>query len=286
MILIQQDCNDFGNIGTTAARLGETELPLNLSMIDDDIRKLEVMRGNPHNSRDKMNINNIINYLKRLKSRVNEEGNYKFTWCFEDFSLCSYPLDLKCFGEYKVLTTDYIELKGSALVKADYHDVFETIAFDMMYRDLDHTMQEIEDKLSNIGMATITPVSTLISLMDGESPLRLSKILRIGDSPYASSDGKLSWDYFSTAADEAFTSGKYCDCVSRSVDVAIVHLVRDIIDKFNENNIKFKICALNETGLYFIIDESSKSNIQRVFDSAIVRAFGRKFEVRPKVTVF
>lgn len=286
MILIQQDCNDFGNIGSTVAKLGETELPLNLGMIDDDIKKLEVMRCNPHNSRDKQNINNIINYLKRLKSKIDDEGNYKFTWCFEDFSICSYPLDLRCIDEYKILATDYIELQSSALVKVDYHDVFEAIAFDMMYRDLDHTMEEIEDKLSDIGIATITPVSKLIDLMDGESPLRLSKVLRIGDSPYASDDGKLSWDYFSTAADEAFTSHKYCDCVGRSVDVAIVHLVKDIIDKFNEKSIKFKICALNETGLYFMVDETYKSNVQKVFDSVIVRAFGRKFEVQPKVTVF
>lgn len=284
MISIKQGYVDLIGIDALLYKYGETNLELNKALINEDIAKLKKLHATPYNKRDKKNLELIEKYLSRLSTKIDETNTFNFTWMYENFKLTAYPFDLKHFVAYNIKATDYIELNEYSLVKVNYNKVFEIMAFDMMYRDLGITTELMEEKLYDIGITTIVP-SEMITSIFNDSALTLSKILKIEDSPYASDNGKLSWDYF-CVLEEAFTSKEYKDCVGKSVDIAIAIISKSIINNFIKENIKFKICALNEDGLYFLISDYENKNLDNVFESVVVRAFGRNFEVKPEVTIF
>jgi hypothetical protein len=212
-------------------------------------------------------------------------------WKLEHWKLISDPIELYSFDPYNIRLTDYITLDDNKLIKIDYKDAFELIAFEMMHRDMGFDTWDIDDKLSDIGIASIANAKVVLDIMD-DSALYCSKIYKIGDSQYATKDGEMSWDYFGTAYDKdetAFTSGRYLECVNRSIDMVICLITRSLIENFTSNSVKFDICALNEDGIYFLVDDT-KVNINNIIsntvESVIVRVFGRKFEVKPKITIF
>lgn len=289
MILIQQGMTDIGNLGSLVSKVSDTEIKLNTEIITEDIHKIENMMASAKNKSDKANMEGIVKYLKKLRSKVDSSGNFQFTWMLDKWKVRAYPFELRHFEPYKVQATDYIELNGSSIVKIDYRNVFEIIAFDMMYRDLGYDLEDIEKQLEHVGIAAVVGDNQIMPIMDGDSPVDLSKVFKMGDSPYASADCKMSWDYFGTAAlpgEEAFDTGRYRDCVGRSIEFAICLILKELIERFNDNSLKFRICALNEDGLYFMVDNLNSVDIYNIIDSVVVRAFGRRFEVKPNIIVF
>ena len=157
----------------------------------------------------------------------------------------------------------------------------------MMYRDLGYTLEEIEKDLKDIGISTIYGSDRLYQYL-GDEALKLSKIFKIGDSQYASEDGKMAWDYFFTAIDEGsgFDSGYYREAVNRSIDVAIILIVKNLIENFTTEGIKFQLLCAIEDGIFLSINKLASLNIEDVIESAVIRTFGRKFEVVPKIEIF
>ena len=288
MVLLRQ--NDYELTGLTQAiqKLGTVEIDLNKQIIEEDLIKLSKLRQSPKNETDLNNIDNISKYLKRLRSRISMNGKYHITWLYEDWQIKCYPLSLIDFKEYNIKASDYINITQNKLVKIDYSEAYQIIAFDMMFRDLGYTDASIEKDLEDIGLTVISPSSRIQSYID-EDALRLSKVFKIGNSPYANFDGSLSWDYFYTAMDDGkpFYSKKYRDCVERSVNVAISIIVKSLLDNFNSFNIDFRPCTFTEEGFYIFVDSSmSKEKLKSLLDNVIVRSFGRKFEVKPKIELF
>lgn len=288
MILLKQGGANFDGYGYLVSKFAETNLKLNENIINDDIIKMQKLLANgAFNKSDKSNIKGIITYLTKLRSKITN-GVYQFTWMFEEFRTRAYPFDLRQFEEYKVNAVDYIELDSRSLIKADYSEVFEIIAFEMMYRDLGLTMKEMEDNLAHIGIATVVDSIELTKFIE-EPALKLSQVLRIGDCPYASQDGSLAWDYFglkATCSNNAFTSGKYKDCVGLSINIAISLINKSILENLIDRSDGVDICALNSNGFYYRIKGIDELDIKSIFEPVIVRAFGRKFEVKPKITIF
>lgn len=291
MILLQQDSSsNFGNYGALLNKCGDTEISLNIGMLSEDIRKVQHMLSNSNNKGDIANLEKILKYLKKLRDRIDSNGKYQFTWMLEKWKSRVYPLELKHFNEFNIKATDYIEIGADSLVQINFKDVFEIIAFEMIYRDYGYDLPDIEKELADIGVVTISSADRILDIFKTEdmTPIQCSQIYKIGDSPYSTFNGKLSWDYFNTAASDgdAFSSGRYKECVERSINVGIDIIAKSIIEKFNDSNIQFKICAMNEDGLYFMMKPSDARKVQNIIDSVVVRAFGRKFEVKPKITIF
>lgn len=287
MITLKQGAYDLGQLNNLLLKCNESEIELNSAMIDEDIAKLKRKLASPLNRNDKKNMEVITNYLNTLNKYAKTGESYLMTWSIDKWAFKCSPVDLKHFTPYNIRATDYINISSSKLVHIDYRDVYEIIAFDMMYRDLDETMKSMEEKLRDIGVATVVPSSRLTKLIE-DSPLDFSKFMRIGSSSYASVDAKISWDYFGTTynSGESFSSKCYAECVGRSVDVAQLLIAKMILTVFNEQGFEFRICAINEEGFYFLIDNLGSVDINSVLESVVVRAFGRKFEVTPKVKVF
>lgn len=290
MISIAQGSVDLGGYLAELTRLNGEAVCLNPKMIEDDIHKVEVYsKEKSVNSNDARNMKKIIKYLNVLLNAVNPINHqFVLSWEVNNKRTVSESVGLLHFPDYKVQTTDYIELGDKSLIRMDYRDVLEIIAFDMMYRDLGYSFQDMEEALKDVGIVAITPAARLLGLLD-ESPVSLSKHLRIGDSPYATCDGKMAWDYFGLAEQDgssAFSSGRYIDCVGYSLDVALSIINMHILKTLHSANITVGLCAINENGIYYLADKLSSQKVADTADSVVVRAFGRRFEVIPKVEIF
>ena len=297
MINIQQDSFSAGAISNLISKYGETQLKLNIQSIESDIDKAtKMLRHGRYDAGDRKVLRAVIKYLKRLETHINTDCEYNLSWRYEDFGIRAYPVPLRHFiinGVKEFQSTDYIELNDMHIIGADYSKLFEAITYELMYRDLGKTFDEVEEELSDCGIVAIYPYSRLAEVMgsnDGEM-IDIGKVFRIGDSPYATKDGKLSWDYFGTAylpGEKAFDSGLYNECVTRSINVASVILTRVIINNCISNKINFNICSIGEGGFYFMVDKPDIDDnlLEELLPSATVRVFGRQFEVCPNRTIY
>lgn len=286
MIQLKQNQYNFGNIQNILQKYGMTELKIDSSLIEDDILRMKRMINNAKNKSDEKNIKNIIKYLDTLKSKINEDEKYEITWILDKFTIKGYPINIKNINEYGIRPCEYVELENKQrFIRIDYSNVFQCIAFEMMYKDFGYSFDEIEEELKDIGISVINPIDRIQKYLD-ENALKYSKVLRIGDSSYASDDGKLAWDYFYSAWNEKkqFTGGNYKDPVNRSIDIAIVIITKSILNNFIAKHIDFKICSLGEDGLYFIV-EGNDEDIAGCIENCTVRAFGRKFEAKPSLEI-
>ena len=160
------------------------------------------------------------------------------------------------------------------------------IAIEMMHRDLGETFGSMEERLADIGITLINPADILTDVFKDESVLELSKICRIENSQYSMFSGKKSWDYFGTMMDKPYITGYYRDCVGKSVDVANTIIIRNILNKSVNMKLDLKLCAYDDTEMCFICEDPNLVLDKDIFESVVIRAFGRQFEVNPVVKVF
>lgn len=260
---------------------------IDCNAIQHDLDKLNNMNGRT-NKIDRDNIKAIKKYLYKIAEYIDSNDSIQLKWSVKNNRLTSEPIELIHLNPYGIKATDYVNVGKSKLVHADYREVLEIIAFEMMFRDLGETHKSIEEKLINVGITTLEPSNVLTQFIDG-SPLDYSKFMKIGDSPYATIDGKMSWDYFSSSTkngDKAFTSGMYRECVGRSVDIANMIIMKNVVNNLNINKAKYGLCAINEDGIYMVINNADSIDMSSIFESVSVRAFGRMFEVVPNIEIF
>lgn len=281
MIQIQQDMPDVV-IESLINKNSEVQIDIDIDSIKSDIKTLEEKLKAPLSRTDKKNIKEVKEYLGKVLNRV-VDGKLDILWNVDKYILKTYPVELMHIPEYNIEMTDYISVpvESGHLVRVDYRDVLEIIAIEMMYRDLDETMESMELKLENIGITGIYPSIELTKYFD-ESVVNLSKIFKISNSPYCTSDMN-SFEYFGK---KTFKSRHYRDNVGYSIKHALTILTQSILDKLVTSNIDFKLCSVSDSGIYFITEESDVDIDSLLNESAVVRAFGRRFEVKPKVTVF
>lgn len=281
MIQIQQDMPDVTGLESIINRFGEVQISIDTDSVKLDIETLDNKLKTPLSRIDKKNIKEVKEYLERFLKRASD-CKLELLWSLDKFILKTYPIEIIHIPEYNIEMTDYISVNNGHLVRVDYKDVLEIIAIEMMYRDLDETLSSMEDKLENIGITGIYPSIELTKHFE-ESSLKLSKIFKISNSPYCTSDSKTSFEYFGK---KEFNSTHYRDNVGYSVKHALAIITQSVLNKLLSSNIDFKLCSVSDSGIYFITSYSDADIDKIINESAVVRAFGRRFEVKPKVTVF
>lgn len=280
MINIQQDTADISGVEQLLNKNGDINLTLDIDEIEKDINIL--MEKEPISRVDKKNINSVIAYLDNLIKRA-DGNNILLTWIMEDGLLKSYPVEFIHIPEYNIEMTDYIHINNGYLVRVDYKNVYNIIALDMIYRDLGESMESMETKLDNLGITGIYPDNELLKYFD-ENIYELSKQLKISDSPYASKDKKNNIEYFGR---KRFDGKYYRDMVEYSIKHALTIITKSILFKLSGFNIDFKLFSISDSGVYFITTYEDKKLVEStVSESIVVRAFGRKFEVKPRITMF
>lgn len=286
MVTIQQD-SKTNELSSLLAKYGSTSMDFNIKAITEDINRLKEELNKENLSRfnnkkiEKKNLNNIIDYLERI-IRKSDKGAINVNWVVDKHIIKSYPIEMKSIPEYRIDTTDYINLQSEKIVYLDYSELADIIAFEIMYRDLDETHKSIEDKLSDIGIISVTD-SKILTKHFSESPYKLSKILHISDSAYLKSGNEKIVDYF---GNKEFKADGYREVVSNSCLSAMSIIVESLLKK-QCTNLKFKICGVFETGIYLMIDrELNKYSKEMLLESVYIRTFGRKLEVKPKIQLY
>ena len=280
MIQIKQDNYSVGGVEQSILKNNSFDVCINTDLLDSDISKLTEKARFPLSKYDKSNIKRAINYLSRLKEASFDSKVY-ITWSLDGYILRSTPIKFIHIPEYSIEMTDYIVPDTEGMIRVEYTDMIKIIAIEMMYRDLGETFQSMEHKLSDIGITSVVNCYELLKYFD-EDVYMLSKSLKIGDSPYRSSDGKISTEYFGRVE---FNTGRYRECVEYSIQHALTIIFGKLAEGFNENNIHFKVYSISDSGIYISVDKRDKAK-EILDECVVVRAFGRQFMVSPKITVF
>ena len=289
MITIQQTGCSMTGLGDLVSRYSRAKLSMNEVAIRDDIEKLrDKLKTNGIAKQHHKNIQQIIKYLERLIMEIDDEGNLELTWKYTKGKLSCSPISLANCQPYNIRATDYINTGDETLTLIDYKDVYEIIAFEMMHRDLGETHESMEEHLKDIGVLSISPANKITDLFDGESPVSMSRYMRIGSSPYATDNGKLSWDYFYSAGGEqtAFKSHTYKECTDRTFDIITLILTKSILSNLFKCGVTAEVCAVDTDGMFILTDKDISSSLGKYLDTVVVRVFGRKFEVCPKIRTF
>ena len=292
MISIQQDKCNLDRTNLVLSKLSGSTVLVNVEMIEADLSRLKSMEKSAFNKYDKRNIAYIKKELYRIAENIDLDNpviTLDFHFDMSKYRIVSEPVEFNHYNIYNIKTTDYIVSGKNKIMHIDYSNVFKIILFEMMYREFGYTLKSMEEILKHIGIVTVVSDSEIMSCIP-ENIVNLSKSMSITDSPYATVDHKMAWDYFShISLDEsvkAFTSGYYRDCTTRSINLANTIIVRDMAEALEKSNIDFGIISVNEDGLYISINNEDEDIVKENIDSISVRAFGRKFEVKPKIKVY
>lgn len=296
MISLKQDTMDIGGLVSILNRYGDTEVKLNLELLNADYEKYSALSVDKTKSKvDRKNFGAIAKYLLKIKNKADVNGVYQMTWMYEHYKVKAYPVSLGYSPAFRFTAVDYIEPHGGKLVSVSYADVFKIIAFDMMYRDYDCKLSDIENDLKSCSIMAPNPAHIIMDVIKkythDEDIVTMASAMRIGNSPYATPDCAMAWDYFGTAhrnGEKAFECKYYHDAVYRSLDVANAIIVSNILSKFISYNISFKICGVDTENMYFIVgnDAVTDNNKASIFEPVTVRTFGRLFEVKPVINFF
>ena len=285
MITIKQDLK-LGDLNSTLIKNGDTILSLNSQAIKDDIDKYterynKCIKSGIVGSKHAKNIKSIIEYLKKLYKKA-EKGTVSVSWGVHNNIVKSFPIEIKTVPEYKLYTTDYINVEEEKLVYVDYTEVADIIAFELMNRDLGETHESIEEKLKNIGIVAIYDSNELTKFFK-DSPYKLSKIFKIGKSTYEVPGTNTIVDYF---GNKKFDSDKYMGVVGYSCKCAMTLILEDTLHRCIDRNLKVKVVGISDTGIYYLTDHDDSYIKNILKNNVYVRTFGRKFEVVPDIQVF
>lgn len=284
MIKIQQGFK-LDNLNVTLAKCKTFSFGLNTSEIQSDIDRMQKNLDSIPNKRncgfEYKNLHTIINYLTDLHKR-SLRGTITTNAILDNGIIKFYPVEIMSYPEYDIYAADYIQLTNEVMIHVEYKQLADIIAFELMCRDLGETSDSIEDKLKDIGIIKIHNCEELTKYFE-DSPYQLSKILRVGESPYLNSNKKMIYDYFGNV----FKADRYYEVVRSSCRYAMSFVVESILSKIVPIGLKVHIASVDETGIYLVADKSVEQTITRIVSESVnVRSLGRQFEVQPSITVF
>lgn len=283
MILIQQDATDVQRAALLAARGREPSIHIDTKAVEDDLASIEEKLARPISKYDKKNLEAVKELLERFIGML-DSSNAGLSWELDGSVLRAKPIELLSLPEYSIEMTDYISSRNGKVVRIDYSKVLEVIAVELMYKDLGETTASMEEKLSGLGVAGVYPAYELLKHFDGDNLLHLSRVLKVGRSGYSTLNGRETYEYF---GQRKFTGREYRNCTEYSYKHALTIIVQKIITDFISKNIDFKLAGLNESGIYFITEEKDNQKLIDILcESVGVKALGRRFEVKPKITIF
>jgi len=280
--------NDFEN-GNKFDTSDVISIHVSKDMITKDINKLTSMKENIKSSKDKTNIDTLIKYLKNIINKLSDDNSIDICWVEDDKEIVrTYPISIINEKAYGIDSCNFMELDDKQkLVEIDTTELADIIAFEFMYRDLCETHDSIEDLLKECGIIGYEDSSILTNFFkeNGDNIFELSKVMMVGETPYYSFDDQKIIDYFHT---KKFDSKKYKDVVAYSCKYANFIIINRMIKNANTLKIGIKPIMLTPTCIAFMLNNVDDNiDIHKgIIEDISIRAFGRKFIVKPNVSVF
>lgn len=283
MVTIKQDVPlDKQKAGNLFNKLSSSQFTFNTQLIKDDLARLNKLLTGDISDIRKNNIELTTSYLKRLLAKA-EKGDIKLSWVYHDNKLSSHPIEMASIKNLSVESVDYITIKQGKMVYVDYIKMCNLIAYEIMYKDYGDSFSTLENKLSNLGIITVYPYTTLENIVPNDV-YDMSKVMKVEESPYLMHGDSGMCTYFGA---EVRDKTYYRDVVDISCREAILIILTSLLLKLQDLSIKFNLCGLSDSGFYLLLDCSDEYNIEHlVKENVIVRAFGRKFEVEPSVQIY
>lgn len=285
MIELIQSKSNMLEISNLITKVSEISLHVNKELIESDIERLKKELNETNNKFNILNIKALIKYLKKILKYTNEDSVFEIGWNIDKDNLpCTYPL--KLFNEplYKVDVCNYIELDDNEhIVEIDTTEVADIIAFEIMFKDLGETHDSIEHLLRYSSVVGLESSSTLTDFFNenGDKVYELSKSMKIGETPYYSPELNKVHDYFHS---KTFKTSEYREVVKYSCTYASAIIANNIVKNATHNGLDIKMLMVNDTQISFIIN-TDIDNCNKLLDEIYVRAFGRKFVVKPKISL-
>lgn len=289
--LTQRDSlNDFEN-GDRFDTNDVITLHISKDMVNKEIKKLTSMKNNKvMNTIDGKNIEKLIKYLKNILNKLNEEDNsIEICWVHDDDDIIhTYPISFINEKAYGIDSCNFIEVDDKQkLVEIDTTDLADIIAFEFMYKDLCETHESIEYLLKNCGIVGYEDSAILTDFFksNNDNIFELSKSMMIGETPYFSYEDCRIIDYFNT---KRFDSKRYSPVVEYSCKYANFIIMNRMIKNANALKIGIKPIMVTPTCIAFMLNDVD-DNIdihKNIIEDISIRAFGRKFVIKPNVNVF
>lgn len=284
MIMIKQDSQvDRAKLPGLLDKFGNTPIKLDLQLIQDDVIKLDTIYGEKATSKlRRENINRTKRYLASLARH--SEKPIELKWALRGNEILSAPIEVRKIPQFGIQTTDYITLdSGNKLLSYNFSKVLDIIAFEITHRDFGFSTEAVEKELSHISSVMAYSCDELNSLMEW-SEYRYSITMMIGDSPYMSADKKTVRDYFGNPLD---TDKYYRSVIESSREIAVDIIVQNLLGRAQQKRLQVYLAGVYEDSIYFIVPDSvAEVATQDFMESVVIRAFGRKFEVPPRIQLY
>lgn len=291
MISIKQNTS-FNKTGLEKVleTLGSTVLVLDTQSIDDDIQKLRKRIQDGKASRmDMININKIVKYLEKLKTKVLPSNNsVRIAWGIQDNTVVSSNASIKQFKRYGIQAIDYIiPTEGNYIVTVNYSELLDAIALEMVHRDIGMETTDIEEALKEINIFGINDIQILKELEIFEDGLfEDAKGMKVEDSIYNGEKGLISYFGWNVGKEET-----YKKAMEDTARIATNIILKEVLDRVAVNirahhdGLKqFKLIGVYEDGFSFMVDDMSV--LGDVIESVAIRIFGRTFEIKTKINKY
>ena len=251
----------------------------NLSCKDDLVSKLstiDIIKETIHNNDDSDSNVDVSVYVadnKNLKFYPNK-------FMFEDES----DIDLsKCLGD------------GLCAVNVNLIDIANIIAYELVHEDLCETFESMEKKLQDVGVGKVHEADKITKWFNDEDILKIAKELLIGDSPYADYDSHFINDYFNVNRFPIYTNNSisssrvnkhnhYKEVIEYSCKHAMSIIICSIIKTIARSEMNVVVTGYDEYTICAVVSDNDKEEFPKILNDIVIRAFGRKFRVEPKIT--
>lgn len=279
-MIIKQKDTVASNLNQKLTKLGHRRLDIKLEELESLENTIQSMMKRAQKRR-KESLKKILSSIRSITTNC-RNGTIPILWYCNDGLVWQYPVDLANYPEDGIDCMDYIiRPNNSMAIRVHYSQLVNTIAFEMMYKDLGYTHKQIEEKLYDVSIINQNPVKILMDIIGDEEPYKLSKMYKIQKSSYRSEDDNVIFDYFQNTA---FYTDYYSKPVEYSCRQAIAFILDSMLDSLKEYNVPFTLCAMDDNSMTFIIDKGKQNEFVKIATEPVaIRAFGRSFNTTATV---
>ena len=275
-------------------KLVEFEVEADVAKVKADIEKLKKLKSDVKNRINEKNIDICIKELERLEKLIDKETHkIEIGWSTKDGLAYSYPFNMITDRGYEIDCEKYFKAgEKQKLLELDYSQLSQIIAFELISEELGESIESIDELTETAGMGSINEASMLTDNFEDDM-IELSKVFKIGISPYITGDKEYIEDYFNRKKFKLKTYFKfkhdkeavesYRDVVKYSCKYALSVIAATMIDKIlSLGYVGVKLIGISDSKILFVYEDKEDVgyDLKDYIDNDIViRSFGKLYRI-------
>lgn len=259
---------------------------IDTDMVKKRIQEFKNRLSQTKQKKNKINLKQLIKYLENILEQTKDTDKLEYRWVVNPDTNMIEQTPIKFIYEplYNLNTCNFIKLGTSQkLIELDTKNLADIISFSYIYKDLGESHQTVEKLLYNLGIISIEDSNILLDYFKKlqDDMYELSKEMLVGDTPYKSLETKKISDYFYSAE---FRTQSYNKVVDYSATYANTVIANSIMRQLIRNRKNINIVMITPINITFIADARIDITTESL-DDIIIRVFGRRFLVKPKINI-